>query len=140
MERLQMPLNKKGKLQNLTKIQKFYSEFNSESSSSSTSPSEDNDRGVFTFETRRSRHNYDIKPQEPHSNKRQLPSKIINANAVTDNNLLSSPKEDADKVVNYAPPVAPMSPGLSRNQDLKDKALEIIYQKKIKELKCKNYC
>ena len=138
MERLQMPLNKKGKLQNLTKIQKFYSEFNSESSSSSTSLSEDNDRGVFTFETKHLRHNYDIKPPEPHTNKRQLPKKIINANPITDNNSLTSPK-DADMVLNIPPPVAPMSPGLSRNQDLKDKALEIIYQKKIKELKCKHY-
>ena len=139
MERLQMPLNKKGKLQNLTKIQKFYSEFNSESSSSSTSLSEDNERGVFTFETKHLRHNYDIKPPEPHTNKRQLPRKIINSNAVTDNNSLASPKKDADMVANNPTPVAPMSPGLSRNQDLKDKALEIIYQKKIKELKCKHY-
>ena len=32
----------------------------------------------------------------------------------------------------------PMSPGLTKNQDLKDTAFALLYQKKIKELRSRN--
>ena len=53
MENLKTPLDKKGrKLGNLTKVQRFYSEFNSDRSSSSSSLSSDEDDKVFSFENK----------------------------------------------------------------------------------------
>ena len=48
---------------------------------------------------------------------------------------LYASEQEKKKYVESTNLVPPVSPGLSANQDLKDKALDIIYQKKIKELK-----
>ena len=135
METLKIPVNKKGRiLQNLTKVQRFYSEFDSDiSNSQSSSPSEDGNGRVFTFETKGSRYRSITKPSEPPRDKMQGVSKTTTPNG--DNHLDGEPNHG--EVVNYATLVIPVSPGLSRNQDLKDKALDLIYQRKIKELKCK---
>merc|ERR1711872_597501 len=53
MENLKTPLDKKGrKLEKLTKVQRFYSEFNSDLSSSSSSSSSYVGENIFTFETK----------------------------------------------------------------------------------------
>ena len=125
MENLKAPMNKKGrKLENLSKSQRFYSEFNSDPSSSSSSSSSDEDGKAFNFENKRT----------PNS---KFYDKILTNNTKSDNgsdNSLIVREKMNSETTNIIPPV---SPGLSANQDLKDKALDIIYQKKIKELKSK---
>ena len=126
MENLKNPLDKKGrKLENLTKVQRFYSEFNSDLSSSSSSLSPDEDRKAFSFENKRFRN---TKLQNKLSNQKPAP------NLFPDH---SANEQEKKKNVESTSLALPMSPGLSVNQDLKDKALDIIYQKKIKELKSK---
>ena len=125
MENLKAPLNKKGrKLENLSKSQRFYSEFNSDQSSSSSSSSSDEDGGAFNFDIKR---NQNSKFYDNNLNKH---TKSENAS----NHSLSVREKMSSETTNI---ILPVSPGLSANQDLKDKALDIIYQKKIKELKSK---
>ena len=131
MENLKLPVDKKGRITpNLTKSQKFYSEFHSGSSSSPNSVASDdtiNGPQIFTFEKNSSRHKNGMPPK-----------KINNANISVD--VTDGPQNvynDSNKRDRYNPPKSPVAPGISRNQDLKDKALDILFQKKIKELKSK---
>lgn len=128
MENLKTPLDKKGrKLEKLTKVQRFYSEFNSDRSSSSSSSSLYVDDRIFTFETKEI-------PNNKFNDKLSTKMKDANFSAKT------SPKTiDKKKSSEACTLIPPVSPGLSANQDLKDKALDIIYQKKIKELKSKKH-
>ena len=123
MENLKTPLDKKGrKLGNLTKVQRFYSEFNSDRSSSSSSLSSDEDDKVFSFENKSFRNT-------------KLQNKLSNQKHVNLGSDLYASEQEKKKNVESTNLVPPVSPGLSANQDLKDKALDIIYQKKIRELK-----
>ena len=137
MENLKTPVDKKGRrLDNLTKVQRFYSEFNSDSNSPSSSTSSEGDRNVFTFESKATvHHNTAAKAQNRVKNQYLDTSNSLNVNTFEQPSIKDS--HNNDKIISHAPPALPMSPGLSSNQDLKDKALDLIYQKKIKELKCK---
>ena len=137
MQNLKTPVDKKGrKLDDLTKVQRFYSEFNSDSSSSSSPSSSDRDRNVFTFESKSFRRdNIAANPQKGIKTENGANNYSINVN--THNKYSMYESQDNDSIINHASPVLPMSPGLSSNQDLKDKALDLIYQKKIQELKSK---
>ena len=126
MENLKTPLDKKGrKLEKLTKVQRFYSEFNSDLSSSSSSSSSYVGENIFTFETKEI-------PNTKFNDK--LSTEMKDANFSSKASPKTFDKKKSSEACTLIPPV---SPGLSANQDLKDKALDIIYQKKIKELKSK---
>ena len=137
MENLKTPVDKKGRrLDNLTKVQRFYSEFNSDSNSPSSSTSSEGDRNVFTFESKAfGHHNVAAKTQGRVKNHNLDISNSLNVNSFEQCSIKDS--HNNGKIINNAPPQPPMSPGLSSNQDLKDKALDLIYQKKIQELKSK---
>ena len=135
MENLKLPVDKKGRITpKLTNSQKFYSEFNSVSSGSSNSVASDgssNGPHIFTFEKNSSRHRNGV-----------LPRKTNTANIAVD--VTDCPqnihKDSGNKSVRYNSPKSPVAPGISKtpgNQDLKDKALDILFQKKIKELNSK---
>ena len=124
MENLKAPLDKKGrKLEALTKVQRFYSEFNSDISSSSSSLSSNSNENVFTFDNKRIQ-NSSVYDKLSHKAKETTIGSDMSPKAV-----------DKKKIAAADTLIPSLSPGLSSNQDLKDKALDIIYQKKIKELK-----
>jgi hypothetical protein len=116
-----------------SRVQQFYSDFNSDAGSASSDSDNDNnnsnaggghvgDAAVFTFQTA---------PRapvlRPDADDLDVTEELNGSSA--DSSLLLA----AARAVH--PP--PMSPGLTRNQDLKDTAFQIIFQKKIKDLKRK---
>ena len=112
--------SKKGR-KTKSKVQQFYSEFNSSTSSSappsrSSSLSSENDAEVrvFTFENIHS----------PRSPSRE-PTTASDANGATTPNPTSRAKSRS----------RPTTPGVTKNQRIKDEALSIVYQNKIKDLR-----
>ena len=114
----------------LTKVQKFYSEFNSDLSTSQSGSSSDEEK-VFRFNSRDIRYHAITHPRK--HNLSEI-ANGIETNARKHNNT----KEFCSRLSqNNITPRAPQSPGISANQNLKDHALDLIFQKKIKDLKSK---
>ena len=114
----------------LTKVQKFYSEFNSDLSTSQSCSSSDDEK-VFTFNNRDIRYHAITHPRK---------HKLFEITNCHDNNARkhNSTKELCSRPSqNKVTSRAPQSPGISANQNLKDQALDLIFQKKIKDLKSK---
>ena len=114
----------------LTKVQKFYSEFNSDLSDSQSFSSSDDEK-LFTFNSRDICYHAITHPRRhklfeiangPEPNARKHNSTREFCSRLSQNNIT---------------PGAPQSPGISANQNLKDQALDLIFQKKIKDLKSK---
>lgn len=96
-----------------SKVKQFYSDFNSESSSSSSS-SEDEGPTVFTF------------------NRATAPKLRPDPSVASSLRSLSPTFSSTYSFGSSSKPI--LSPGLSRNQDIKDVALDMVYQRKIKDL------
>ena len=154
MDTLKTGLSKSGKRRkHKSRVRQFYSDFNSSDSSN------DDDRAspfwetgsaspdVFTFDHtpkrnsgaaaahRRSR----SVPRAPRTNEAKLVPVPLDDNSLNGHNGESKEDESLSSSVSdlvLSPGAMPLvSPGLSRNQDMKDKALALIYQKKIKDLR-----
>ena len=124
MDRLISPIRKKT---NKSRVQQFYSDFNSDDSSDSDSKSDkDNEARVFTFRNAKAPvlrpegpgyFEYEDSYLHPHYDIASFHSR-----PVTPRNVEISTE-------------MPLSPGVTKNQELKDAAYEVIYGNKIKELR-----
>ena len=110
-----------------SKVQQFYSEYNTSASSSSSpsrssSPSSENDAEVrvFTFENIRS-------PRSP--NRDSAVAAAVDAN----NGLTTASTSNSTSRARSRS--RPTTPGVTKNQRIKDEALSIVYQNKIKGLR-----
>ena len=136
MDGLKISLDTKGrKMHNLTKVQRFYSEFNSDLSRSPSSSSSENGTNIFSFERKSSQYHDVNKTHERSRHKHPEIKLVVDVDTVVQSHTNQLHKNDT--IGNYVHFIPQKSPGLSSNQDFKDKALELIYQKKIKELKSK---
>ena len=109
-----------------SRVQQFYDEFNS-SSSSRDSSSDEGQKGTFFGYKNRPRAPM-IRPTSAsagHPTSVEIPPEINST--PSDASSVASPK--------FHFPDPPTSPGLTANQDIKDSALNVIYQKRIRELK-----
>ena len=135
-----------------SRVRQFYSDFNSsDSSSDNASPSPFWEAGegpaaaspdVFTFDTPRRnvsaahRRSKSV-PRAPRAQELKPVEVKSSENGSVNGNDVEQEMSHATSLDDLALSPASMplvSPGLSRNQDMKDKALALIYQKKIKDL------
>ena len=113
-----------------SKVQQFYSEYNTSASSSSSpsrssSPSSENDAEVrvFTFENIRS-------PRNPNRDS------AVAAAGDANNGLTTATASSTSNSTSRARSRSrPTTPGVTKNQRIKDEALSIVYQNKIKGLR-----
>ena len=105
-----------------SRVQQFYEEFNS-SQSASTEDSDSSDNGTFF--------GYKNRPKAPMI-------RPVSATQPISPEFISTPSDsgsiNSSNKGTFSFP-EPLSPGLSKNQDIKDSALNVIFQKRIKELK-----
>jgi len=112
-----------------SRVRQFYDEFNSSQESNSSNNDSDDDKTTFF--------GYKNRPRAPmirplSANRPMAIDLPAESNATpSDESSVTSPRG------NFQYPEVPISPGLSKNQDIKDSALNVIYQKRIKELKSK---
>jgi hypothetical protein len=107
-----------------SRIQQFYDEFNS-SPSSPESESDDDQKGTFFGYKNRPRAPM-IRPV-PAGRPTSIEIPRESNSTPSDSGSVTSPK------FHFSEP--PMSPGLTPNQDIKDSALNVIFQKRIRTLK-----
>ena len=132
MDSLKSRISKKGRKNKNgntpSRVQQFYEEFNSSQESNESSDDSDDKSTFFGYKNR---------PRAPmirplSANRPMAIDLPFESNATpSDESSVTSPKGT------FQFPEPPMSPGLSKNQDIKDSALNVIYQKRIKELKSK---
>ena len=119
-----------------SKIQQFYSEYNSSTSGSSppsrsSSPSSENDAEVrvFTFENIRS-------PKSPNRDAAAVAAEVSEVAAAHDaSNGLTPAATTPNSTWRARSRSRPTTPGVTKNQRIKDEALSIVYQNKIKDLR-----
>ena len=126
MDSLKGRVSRSGKIKKTpsSRVKQFYDEFNSSQSSLDAS-SDESEKGTFF--------GYKNRPKAP---------MIRPVSADVPQDLNSTPSESGSlKSPKFYYTDPPVSPGLTPNQDIKDNALNVIYQKRIRELKSipKNY-
>ena len=133
MDSLKAPKKRKHR----SKVRQFYSDFNSDESSNSPKSSSSESENeyaiaqVFTFDkeakTLKVTETKTPRPRSPRSAKSPVRGQTALSN--------SEPNVSRSRPLSHFE--TPKSPGLSPNQGLKDEALGIIFQKKIKDLQSK---
>ncbi len=118
-----------------SRVQQFYDEFESSHSSHSESGSDDADGDKGTFFGYRNRPRAPM--IRPISANRPLSSEYNQKPESTPSDDVTDPSSVTSSKGGFQFPESPISPGLSKNQDIKDSALNVIFQKRIKELKSK---
>ena len=119
-----------------SRVQQFYDEFESSHSSHSESGSDDDvdgDKGTFFGYRNRPR----APMIRPISANRPLSADFHQKPESTPSDDVTDPPSVTSLKGTFHFPESPLSPGLSKNQDIKDSALNVIFQKRIKELKSK---
>jgi len=111
-----------------SRVQQFYDEFqSSQSSHDSSSDDDDAQKGTFFGYKNRPRAPM-IRPASASGGRPTSVEIPVETNSTpSDASSVTSPK--------FHFPDPPMSPGLTPNQDIKDSALNVIFQKRIRELK-----
>ena len=132
MDSLKGRVSRSGKIKKTpsSRVKQFYDEFNSSQSSLDAS-SDESEKGTFF--------GYKNRPKAPMI---RPVSAARPASADVPQDLNSTPSESGSlKSPKFYYTDPPVSPGLTPNQDIKDNALNVIYQKRIRELKSipKNY-
>ena len=113
-----------------SRVQQFYDEFQSSHSSQDSSSDDDGQKGTFF--------GYKNRPRAPMIR----PSSAGRPSSVEIPRETNSTPSDVSSVASpkFHFPDPPTSPGLTPNQDIKDSALNVIYQKRIRELKSIQSC
>ena len=114
-----------------SRVKQFYSDFNSdESSDSKNSSSDDGGASVFTFNRARAPK---LRPDPESLSQQDLGSLASSSPGYSYGAQGFGGQISPGSYSSYSR--LPVSPGLSKNQDVKDVALDLVYQRKIRDLK-----